>query len=199
VKHHPALPYQEIGAFLTALRDQEGIAARALELAILTAVRTSEVIGAVWDEIDLVSKTWTIPAERMKGALAHRVPLSNAAIAIIESMTPLANGRFVFPGTRAGKPLANSALLDALRRLGRDDVTVHGFRSSFRDWAAEMTNYPREVCEMALAHTVGNKVESAYRRGDLLEKRRLLMDAWATHCSTVATSSNVVQMRRTTE
>jgi integrase len=199
VKHHPALPYQEIGAFLTALRDQEGIAARALELAILTAVRTSEVIGAVWDEIDLVSKTWTIPAERMKGGLAHRVPLSDAVVAIIESMKPLANGHFVFPGMRAGKPLGNSALLDALRRFGRDDLTVHGFRSSFRDWAAEMTTYPREVAEMALAHTVGNKVESAYRRGDLLDKRRLLMDAWATHCDTIATSSNVVQMRRANE
>ena len=135
----------------------------------------------------------------MKGGLAHRVPLSDAAIAIVESGKPLANGRFVFPGMRTGKPLANSALLDALRRLGRDDLTVHGFRSSFRDWAAEMTNYPREVAEMALAHAVGNKVESAYRRGDLLEKRRLLMDAWATHCDTVATSSNVVQMRRATE
>jgi integrase len=199
VKHHPALPYQEIGAFLSALRAQESIAARALELAILTAVRTGEVIGAVWDEIDLGSKTWTIPAERMKGGLAHRVPLSGAAVAIIESMKPLANGRFVFPGMRTGKPLANSALLDALRRLGRDDLTVHGFRSSFRDWAAEMTNYPREVCEMALAHSVGNKVESAYRRGDLLEKRRLLMDAWAAHCNVTAASSNVVQMRRATE
>jgi integrase len=174
VKHHPALPYQEIGAFLTALRAQKSIAARALELAILTAVRTGEVIGAVWDEIDLGSKTWTIPAERTKGGLAHRVPLSDTAVAIIESIKPLANARFVFPGTRAGKPLANGALLDALKRLGRDDLTVHGFRSSFRDWAAEMTSYPREVAEMALAHTVGNKVESAYRRGDLLEKRRSL-------------------------
>jgi integrase len=135
----------------------------------------------------------------MKGGLAHRVPLSDAAITIIESMKPLTDGRFVFPGMRPGKPLANSALLDALKRLGRDDLTVHGFRSSFRDWAADMTNHPHEVAEMALAHTVSNKVESAYRRGDLLEKRRLLMDAWATHCDTIATSNNVTQMRRATQ
>jgi integrase len=198
VRHHPALPYQEIGTFMAALRSQEGIAARALEFAILTAVRTGEAIGAVWDEIDLRAKTWTIPAERMKGGLAHRVPLSDAVVAIVESMKPLANARFVFPGTRAAKPLADSALADALKRLARDDLTVHGFRSTFRDWAAETTAFPREVAEMALAHVVGNKVESAYRRGDLLEKRRLLMDAWATYCD-IAGSTNVVQIRRAAE
>jgi integrase len=132
----------------------------------------------------------------MKGGLAHRVPLSDAAVAIIESMKPLANGHFVFPGMSAGKPLANGALLDALKRLGRDDLTVHGFRSSFRDWAAEMTDHPREVAEMALAHTVGNKVESAYRRGDLFEKRRRLMEEWDRYCAMpTAKADKVVPIR----
>jgi integrase len=135
----------------------------------------------------------------MKGGLAHRVPLSDAAVAIIEAMKPLANGHFVFPGMRAGKPLGNSALLDALKRSGRDDLTVHGFRSSFRDWAAEMTIHPREVAEMALAHTVGDKVESAYRRGDLLEKRRRLMDEWARFCVTPVESGKVVPIRGVSE
>jgi integrase len=199
VRHHPALPYQEIGTFMAALCAQEGIAARALEFAILTAVRTGEVIGAVWEEIDLRAKTWTIPAERMKGGLAHRVPLSDAAIAIVGSMKPSANARFVFPGTRAGKPLANSALADALKRLARDDLTVHGFRSTFRDWSAEMTNYPREVAEMALAHVVENKVEGAYRRGDLFDKRRRLMDEWARYCARPLKSGKVVPIRRAGE
>ncbi|MGZ5849899.1 MAG: tyrosine-type recombinase/integrase, partial [Methyloceanibacter sp.] len=163
-----------------------GTAARALEFAILTAARTGEAIGARWSEMDLLEKTWTLPAGRMKAGREQRVPLSARALAILEEMQPHHHGEdaFVFPGAKLGRPLSNMAFLMLLRRMGRNNLTAHGFRSSFRDWAAERTNFPSEVVEMALAHMVGSKVEAAYRRGDLFEKRRRLMAAWATFCST---------------
>ena len=168
-----------------SLRDQEGIAARALEFAIVTAARTGEVIGARWSEIDLLEKTWTVPPGRMKAGREHRVPLSASALAILEEMQPHrhAEDSFVFPGAKLGRPLSNMAFLMLLRRMGRNNLTAHGFRSSFRDWAAERTNFPSEVVEMALAHMVGSKVEAAYRRGNLFEKRSRLMAAWATFCN----------------
>lgn len=202
VEHHAALPYAEIGRFISALRQEEGTAARALEFAILGAARTGEVIGATWGEIDLTAKVWTIPADRMKAGREHRVPLSARAVEIVAVMKKLAGDGFsseapIFAGTRRGKPLSNMAFLMLLRRMERDDLTVHGFRSSFRDWAAERTSYPGDVAEMALAHTVSNKVEAAYRRGDLFEKRRRLMDEWAKFCGTVqpANQNNVAQFR----
>jgi integrase len=182
-KHHAALPYGEIGAFLTGLRQRDGIAARALEFTILTAARTGEAIGARWSEVDMQSKTWTVPADRMKGKREHRLPLAEAAAALIDSLPRERDGDCIFLGARAGQPLSNMAMTTVLRRMGRGDVTVHGFRSSFRDWAAERTNFPSEVVEMALAHAVSSKVEAAYRRGDLFEKRRRLMDEWAAYCS----------------
>jgi integrase len=185
VEHHAALPYPEIGAFIVELRQQEGVAARALEFAILTAARTGEAIGARWSELDLAERLWTVPGERMKAGKEHRVPLSDAALAILDDMRAIRQSDFVFPGGRAGRPISNMAMLMLLRRMGRGDLTAHGFRSSFRDWAAERTGFPAEVAEMALAHTVSDKVEAAYRRGDLFQKRRQLMDAWARHCATV--------------
>ena len=192
IEHHAALPYREIAAFMAELRPQEGIAARALELAILTAARTGEVIGALWGELDLADRLWTIPAERMKADKEHRVPLSDAAIAILEDLQRVRQGDYVFPGGRAGRPISNMAMTMTLRRMGRGELTVHGFRSSFRDWAAERTGFPAEVAEMALAHAVSDKVEAAYRRGDLFQKRQQLMDAWARYCATPAPAGKVV-------
>jgi len=185
VEHHAALPYAELPGLLVSLREQEGIAARALEFALLTAARTGEVIGARWSEMDLLDKTWTLPATRMKAGREHRVPLSGRALAILQEIQPHrhADEAFVFPGTKLGRPLSNMAFLMLLRRMGRGDVTAHGFRSSFRDWAAERTNFPAEVAEMALAHVVGTKVEAAYRRSDLFNKRRRLMETWAEYCA----------------
>lgn len=196
VEHHAALPYPEIAAFVAELRAQEGIAARALEFAILTAARTGEVIGARWGEIETAERLWTIPAERMKGGREHRVPLSDAAVGILEQMQKIRSGDFVFPGGKANRPLSNMALLMTLRRMGRGKLTAHGFRSSFRDWAAERTTFPAEVAEMALAHTVGDKVEAAYRRGDLFGKRRQLVDAWAKFCAAPPAAGAVVPIRR---
>ena len=155
---------------------------------------TGEVIGARWDEINLADKMWTIPAGRMKAGKEHRVPLSDAALSIVEKMAAIRSGEFVFPGGKAGRPLSNMAFLMLLRRIGRDDLTVHGFRSSFRDWAAERTGFPAEVAEMALAHAVSDKVEAAYRRGDLFQKRRHLAEAWAKFCATPASAGKVVPM-----
>lgn len=182
VKHHSALPFTEIGDFCAAVRAHKGTAARAMEFVILTACRTGEVVGARWDEVDFEGQVWTIPAERMKANRPHRVPLVPAMVALLkaqEGFDPLV----VFPGAKPGTPLSNMAMLTLLRRMNRDDITVHGFRSTFRDWAAEKTDYPREVAEMALAHTVGSAVENAYRRGDLFEKRRQLMVEWSAQCS----------------
>jgi integrase len=192
VEHHPALPYDELADFVAMLRSQEGIAARALEFLILTATRTGEVIGARWDEVDLGEKIWVVPAARMKAGREHRVPLSGSAVAILEEMKKIRESDFVFPGGKRGKPLSNMAMLAVLKRIGRSDLTNHGFRSSFRDWAGERTNFPREVAEMALAHTVGDKVEAAYRRGDLFQKRRQMMDGWARLCVNTRSHADVV-------
>ena len=190
VAHHAALPFDDMPGFLAALRNRKGMAARALEFAALTAGRTGEVLGLTWGEIDLAAKTWTVAAQRMKAGREHRVPLSNAALSVLEKVRPLAlmtDGKPdpaapVFPGPRRALPMSNMVLLMLLRRMKRDDLTAHGFRSTFSDWAAERTAYPREVIEMALAHMIGNKVEAAYRRGDLFDKRRKLMEAWALFC-----------------
>jgi integrase len=200
VEHHAALPYGELAGFLVALREQEGIAARALEFTILTAARTGETIFARWTELNLLDKTWTIPAGRMKAGREHRVPLSARALAILEDMQQHRHGddAFVFPGGKPGKSLSNMAYLMLLRRMGRHELTAHGFRSSFRDWAAERTNFPAEVAEMALAHAVESKVEAAYRRGDLFEKRRRLMQHWASFCTSPPAQerqSNVAPIR----
>ena len=197
VEHHAALAYGEMAGFIAELRQHEGVAARALEFAILTAARTGEVIGARCDEFDLAERLWTVPGERMKAGKEHRVPLSDAALAIVETMRQTRQGDFVFPGGKAGRPLSNMALLMLLRRIGRGDLTAHGFRSSFRDWAAERTNFPAEVAEMALAHTVADKVEAAYRRGDLFQKRRQLAEAWAKFCAGPPAAGQVVPIRKT--
>ncbi len=180
VRHHAALPYVEIPAFMEQLRGRDGVAARALELLILTGTRTSEVVKARWDEIELGAREWVIPAERMKAGREHRVPLSDRAVDLLQELPREAE--FVFPGGKAMTPLSNMALLGVLRRMGRADLTSHGFRSSFRDWAAEQTNYPNHVVEMALAHAIGDRVEAAYRRGDLFAKRKRLMQDWARYC-----------------
>jgi len=187
VEHHAALPWKDVGAFLAALRGQAGIAARTLEFTILTAARTGEVLGARWSEMDLDAKLWTVPASRMKAGREHRVPLSEPALAVLDAMAKLRTidglGAVVFPGGRDGMALSIMAMTMVLRRMKRGDLTVHGFRSTFRDWTAETTAFPREVAEAALAHTLGDKVEAAYRRGDLFNKRRHLMDDWADFCT----------------
>jgi integrase len=196
VEHHAALPYIDMGSFMAKLRGRDAIAARALEFAILTAARTGEVIGATWAEFDMDAAVWTVPAGRMKAGREHRVPLSEPALAILRAMAEHGKGAFVFPGGRPGKALSNMGMGMLLRRMERGDITAHGFRSTFRDWAAERTAYPGEVVEMALAHAVGNKVEAAYRRGDLFEKRRRLMDEWANYCGTLpAEGAKVVPLR----
>jgi len=202
VKHHAALHYADIGEFIAQLRKQEGVSARALEFAILTAARTGEVIGATWGELDVKEEIWIIPAERMKANKEHRVPLSPWALKIVQDIRKQlgadpAPSAFIFPGIKTGRPLSNMAFLMLMRRMEREDLTVHGFRSTFRDWTAECTNYPREVAEMALAHAIGDKVEAAYRRGDLFEKRRRLMRDWARYCNTIqpAARSSVADLR----
>lgn len=204
--HHPALPYAEVGDFMALLKQQSGLDARALEFTILTAVRTSECINATWEEIDLYNKVWVVPANRTKTRKEHRIPLPEKAITVLKHAMQLTSDKknpviteqtgWVFPSRKKIKPLSNMAMLVLLRRIERDDVTVHGFRSTFRDWAAEQTNFPREVAEAALAHTIENQVEAAYRRGDLFEKRRKLMDAWAKYCATpsVKTGGKVVSI-----
>ncbi len=194
VEHHSALPYAETGAFMAALREQGSTSALALEFLILTATRTGEVIGATWAEIDLGAALWTIPDERMKAKREHRVPLSRPALAILKRLHESRSSEFVFPGAKASKPLSNMALLKLLERMKRTDLTVHGFRSTFRDWAAERTNFPREVAEHALAHSLPDKVEAAYRRGDLFDKRRLMMDEWARFCSHHAPEGEVIAL-----
>jgi integrase len=193
VERFPALPYAGVSAFMAELRRQDSIGAHPLEFLILTAARTGEVTGARWDEISLAERLWTVPASRMKAGREHRVPLSDAAVAIVEQMAATRLNDYVFPGS-AG-PLNHKALLRVLTRMGRSDITVHGMRSTFRDWAAERTNYPAEVAEMALAHTVGSAVEQAYRRSDLFERRRRLMDDWARFCHQLPAAGNVVTIR----
>ncbi|MBU7579829.1 MAG: integrase arm-type DNA-binding domain-containing protein [Porphyrobacter sp.] len=179
--HHKAMPYDAIPAFVEQLQEREAVAALALEFVILTAARSGEVIGSTWGEVDLAKAVWTVPADRMKAGKEHRVPLSPRAVAILEQTKRL-GGKYLFPGAQSASKLSGMAMAMLLRRM-KQDVTVHGFRSAFRDWAAECTGYSHEVAEMALAHTISNAVERAYRRGDLFDKRRKLMEAWAEYCA----------------
>lgn len=181
--HHAALPYADVPAFVAELQTREAMAARALEFLILTAARSGEVLGAQWDEFDLEKAIWTIPPVRMKAGRLHRVPLSNKALALIQRLNEARTSAYVFPGHKEGKPLSGMAMEMQLRRMNRTDITVHGFRSSFRDWAGEETDVPREIAEAALAHVVGDATERAYRRSDALERRRGLMEIWARHCT----------------
>lgn len=183
VEHHAALPFAEMPAFFLRLQAADGLGARALELAILTAGRTNEVLAAIWAEIDLGAALWVIPAARMKARREHKVPLSPPALALLRKLHTIKQSEHVFAGQNKAMPLSNMALLMTLRRMKRADLTAHGFRSTFRDWAAESTGHPSEVVEMALAHAVGDKVEAAYRRGDLFEKRRKLMNDWGDYCT----------------
>ena len=215
VTHRPALPYEKIGDFVTLLKEQGGIAAQAMAFTILTAARTSEVIGARWDEVDMQKGIWIIPANRIKAGREHRVALSVSALQILQARREAIEEEkkkagktekpterkidWIFTGLKRGNPLSNVAMLALLKRMNRTDITVHGFRSTFRDWCAEQTNFPREVAEAALAHAVGDKVEAAYRRSDLFDKRRLMMDAWARYCTTPSAKdkgNNVTSMRR---
>lgn len=179
-EHFPALPVNQVGKFMKALRQNNGFGSRALEFLVLTVARSGEVRGATWQEIDLKEKVWAIPAERMKAGKEHRVPLSDAAIKILEDQPRHDGVDYVFPALRGGK-LSDATLLAVMRRMNVKAVP-HGFRSTFRDWVAERTNYPNEVAEMALAHAIGNKVEAAYRRGDLFDKRKRMMEDWAAFC-----------------
>lgn len=196
VEHHAALPYADIGAFMVKLRKREGIAARALEFAILTAARSGEVRGATWGEIDLQARTWTIPAARMKAGKEHRIPLSDKAVELLESVPRIVGSEYVFPAPRKGQ-LSDMSLTAVLRRMECGDLTQHGFRSTFRDWAGETTAYPREVIEHALAHQLKDKAEAAYQRGDLLTKRSRLMADWARYCDSVLPmTENVVSINQ---
>jgi len=189
------MPYDEVAGFVANLRERETIAALALELCILTAARSGEILGMRWSEIDLDKKIWTVPAHRMKAGREHRVPLSQRATAILVRLTDNRSGDFVFPGQRRDKPLSNMAMEMMLRRMKIENATVHGFRSSFRDWGGNETSYPRDLIETALAHVIGNETEQAYRRSDALEKRRKLMEAWASYCEP-KTHSNVLHLRK---
>jgi integrase len=191
IQHHAALPYAEIPAFMGELRARESISARALELTILTATRTGEVIGARWPEFDLAARVWTVPPERMKATREHRIPLSDRAIAVLAALPRERGNAFVLLGVGSGKPLSNMAMLELMRDM-RPGYVPHGFRSTFRDWAAERTNFQNHIVEAALAHVISDKVEAAYRRGDLFDKRRRLMDAWAAFCAKPASDSVVV-------
>jgi len=194
--HHAAVPYGDVPALVAKLRNADGNGARALEFAILTAARSGEVRGATWEEIDIAAKVWTVPKERMKTGKEHRIPLSGRAVEIVQEMKSSAINGFVFPGKKEDRPLSDMTLAKALKTAGGGDFTVHGFRSSFRDWVSEETAFQREVAEAALAHTVGDAVERAYRRGDALEKRRKLMEAWSKYVATVR-ASNVVTLKIT--
>jgi integrase len=203
VEHHAALPWQQIAPFMADLEPHEGVAALALRFAILTAARTGEVIGVRWSEIDTGAAVWTVPEGRMKAGREHRVPLAEPALTVVREAARLREREddpqaFLFPGGKRGKGLSNMALLALLRRMGRGDLTTHGFRSTFRDWAAE-TGQPADIAEAALAHIVADKTVAAYQRGDLLERRRKLMDAWATFCGRVpdGSSGQVVPLRAT--
>jgi integrase len=194
--HHAALPYDDLPAFMEALRARKSTAALALELAILTAARSGEVLNAKWSEFDLDKAVWTVPAVRMKAGHEHRIPLPARAVEILKSSPREQHNEHVFPGNSRGKPLSSMAMTMQLRRMGRGDITAHGFRSSFRDWASEQTSFPHETCEHALAHRISDKAEAAYRRGDQFDKRRKLMEAWAAFAS--PSKPNVLPIRRAT-
>lgn len=195
VEHHASLPYSDMSAFWPRLQIQDGLGARALELAILTACRSGEVLGATWSEIDLEARTWIIAADRMKAEAEHRVPLSEPALALLRKLAAVRQGDFVFPGQRSDRPLSNMSMMMVLRRM-KVPVTPHGFRSTFRTWVAERTGYQHEVAEAALAHTLGDKVVQAYQRGDLFDKRRRLMADWAQFVGTAEPAGTVVPLRR---
>ena len=197
IKHHPALPFTQAGQFMQQLRKDTAVASRALEFLILTAARTNEVIRAQWSDFDLDGKVWVVPAEHMKANRAHRVPLSAATIAALKGVQGL-DDTYVFPGQKHDSHLSNGAMLQVLKRLDRASITVHGFRSTFRDWCAESTNYPADVAEMALAHSLRDKTEAAYRRGDLFHKRARLMTDWARFCSKRMAPAAVIRMRQST-
>jgi integrase len=189
------MPFRDVPEFIARLRATETTTALALEFIILTAARSGEALGARWTEIDMKAKVWTVPRERMKTGIEHRAPLSDRAVDILKAMQAVARGEFVFPSHRSDRPLSGMACPMLLRRMGVFNVTVHGFRSAFRDWCGEATNFPREIAEAALAHAVGDAVERAYRRGDALERRRKLMDDWARYCEG-GQSGNVVPLKR---
>lgn len=193
--HHAAMTYDEVAGFIGKLRKREATAAVALEFCILTAARIGEVLGLRWSEVDMEKKIWTVPAARMKAGREHRVPLSARAISILKALAKTKRGEFVFPGQTTHKPHSGMAMTMMLRRMKIEDVTVHGFRSSFRHWAGNVSNFPREITETALAHVIGDKAEQAYRRSDALDKRRKLMDAWAAYCEP-PTTANIVPLRR---
>jgi integrase len=193
VKHHPSLPYMELGAFYRLLQVEKGIAARALQFTILTACRTSEVIFAKWEEFDFIRGVWEIPPERMKAKKLHRVPLVKETLEILERVQGL-DPVWVFPGRNKGCPMSNMAMSNVLERMQRSDITVHGFRSSFRVWVAEQTEYPKDMAELALAHAVGTAVEVAYQRSDLFERRRVLMKDWVAWCKVVRPSGQVTTL-----
>jgi integrase len=204
-KNHPSLPWPRIGEFILALRAREGVSARAVEFAILTACRSGEARGAQWAEFDMAGKIWTIPAERMKAKREHQVPLSDATLALLESITKDDDADVVFAGTK-GQPLSDMSLTAVIRRMNGDEkpvwvdpngdsITIHGFRSTFRMWAAETTNYPREVAEHALAHQLPDAVERAYQRGSQFAKRTALMSEWAVHCAALPTNAEVKPIR----
>jgi integrase len=197
IEHHAAMAYSELGAFLARLRELPNVSARALEFLILTAARSGEVIGALWDEVDLTARVWTVPASRMKAKKEHRVPLTPAALAVLKQMEAIRQSDDVFPGIGGGRIGINSLSELLASMVDRRVASVHGFRSTFRDWAAERTSFPRELAEMALAHSVGSDVEQAYRRTDMFDKRRRLMEEWAKFCAKPAVSGEVVAMRRT--
>jgi integrase len=182
LKHHPALPYSELQPFMSRLSTTNGIGARALEIAILTASRTFEVLGATWEEFDLDKRVWTVPQERMKAGVEHRIPLSAAAMKILNVLHDGRISDYVFPNLTTGKNLSNAGMSSVLKRMERTDITVHGFRSTFRDWVAEKTNTPERIAESALAHRLKDASEAAYQRGDLIEKRQALMTNWANYC-----------------
>ena len=194
--HHAAMPYRDVPAFMSRLGDLDGFGARALEITILTAARTQETLQAKWAEFDLEKALWTVPADRMKMKREHLVPLPARAVAILKALHEKKLSEWVFPAIRPKRPLSNMTMSAVLKRMDLDDVTVHGFRSSFRDWAGDATNFPRDLAEMALAHRVGDETELAYRRGAAVEKRRKLMEAWARFCMTPPKAGNVVPIRK---
>jgi hypothetical protein len=196
MSHHPALPYGKMFAFMRDLIKRPGSGARALEFTILTAARTGETIGARPGEFDLSNRIWIVPGDRMKAGVEHRVPLSSRAIELLDGLEQ--SGDYVFPSENPKRPLSNMTMLAVLKRMKRTDLTTHGFRSTFRDWAAETTDFPNEIVEMALAHTIGDKSEAAYRRGDMLERRRALMAAWETYCLTPAPEGKLLPLTRST-
>ena len=204
VAHHPAMDYQDVPGFMVELEGKQGVSALALRFLILTACRTGEVVGAEWSEFDLEQAVWTVPAERMKAKREHRVPLSNAALAILAALPRVDGNPYAFIGARYRRPISTMAMLQQMRGMGygvggdRGDAVPHGFRSAFRDWSGEVSSFPRDVCEMALAHVIENKVEAAYRRGDLFTKRAAMMDAWADWCGR-GTGAEVVQLHEVAE